>query len=50
MFFKFIKPNFPNSRGQDIIYSIDVVVGKSKLVNIKKFYNSERLRPYYNSF
>ncbi|RLD28266.1 MAG: phosphofructokinase [Bacteroidetes bacterium] len=29
---------------------IDVVVGKSKLVNIKKFYNTERLRPYYNSF
>lgn len=29
---------------------IDVVVGKSKLVNIQKFYNTERLRPYYNSF
>jgi len=29
---------------------IDVVVGKSKLVNIEKFYNTERLRPYYNSF
>jgi 6-phosphofructokinase 1 len=29
---------------------IDVVVGKSKLVNIDKFYNTERLRPYYNSF
>lgn len=29
---------------------IDVVTGKSKLVNIKKFYNTERLRPYYNSF
>ena len=29
---------------------IDVVVGKSKLVNIKKFYNIDRLRPYYNSF
>jgi len=29
---------------------IDVVVGKSKLVNISKFYNTERLRPYYNSF
>ena len=29
---------------------IDVVVGKSKLVNIEKFYNTDRLRPYYNSF
>lgn len=29
---------------------IDVVVGKSKLVNIDKFYNTERLRPEYNSF
>jgi 6-phosphofructokinase 1 len=29
---------------------IDVVIGKSKLVNISKFYNTERLRPYYNSF
>ena len=29
---------------------IDVVVGKSKVVNISKFYNTERLRPYYNSF
>ena len=29
---------------------IDVVVGKSKLVNINKFYNTERLRPFYNSF
>lgn len=29
---------------------IDVVVGKSKVVNIDKFYNTERLRPYYNSF
>lgn len=29
---------------------IDVVVGKSKLVNIEKFYNIERLRPFYNSF
>lgn len=29
---------------------IDVVVGKSKLVNIEKFYNTKRLRPYYNSF
>lgn len=29
---------------------IDVVTGKSKVVNIEKFYNTERLRPYYNSF
>ena len=29
---------------------IDVVVGKSKVVNIEKFYNTERLHPYYNSF
>ena len=29
---------------------IDVVVGQSKLVNIEKFYNTERLRPFYNSF
>jgi ATP-dependent phosphofructokinase / diphosphate-dependent phosphofructokinase len=29
---------------------IDVVTGKSKLVNINKFYNKERLRPFYNSF
>jgi len=29
---------------------IDVVTGKSKVVNIEKFYNTERLRPHYNSF
>ena len=29
---------------------IDVITGKSKVVNIEKFYNTERLRPYYNSF
>ena len=29
---------------------IDVVVGKSKIVNIDKFYNTKRLRPFYNSF
>jgi len=29
---------------------IDVVTGKSKLVNINKFYNTERLCPTYNSF
>jgi 6-phosphofructokinase 1 len=29
---------------------IDVVIGKSKLVNIQKFYYTERLCPNYNSF
>jgi len=29
---------------------IDVVTGKSKLVNIEKFYNTDRLCPTYNSF
>ena len=29
---------------------IDVVTGKSKIVNIDKFYNTKRLRPFYNSF
>lgn len=29
---------------------IDVVTSGSKLVNIKKFYNTERLRPFYKSF
>ncbi len=29
---------------------IDVVTSKSKLINIEKFYNTERLRPYYKSF
>jgi len=29
---------------------IDVVTGKSKIVNIEKFYNTQRLRPFYNSF
>ncbi len=29
---------------------IDVVTGKSKIVNIEKFYSTERLRPFYNSF
>ena len=29
---------------------IDVVVGKSKLVNVEKFYNTERLRPFYHTF
>ncbi len=29
---------------------IDVVTSKSKVINIEKFYNTERLRPYYKSF
>ncbi len=29
---------------------IDVVTGKSKLVNVSKFYNTERLRPFYHTF
>ena len=29
---------------------IDVVTGKSKIVNIEKFYNTDRLCPNYNSF
>jgi len=29
---------------------IDVVTSGSKVVKIEKFYNTERLRPYYNSF
>ncbi len=29
---------------------IDVVISTKKLVNINKFYNTERLRPYYKSF
>lgn len=29
---------------------IDVVVAKKKIVNVKDYYNTERLRPYYHSF
>lgn len=29
---------------------IDVVTSVKKVVNVKKFYNTERLRPFYNSF
>ncbi len=29
---------------------IDVVVSQKKLVNVTKFYNTERLRPFYKSF
>ena len=29
---------------------VEVVVSRKKIVNLKKFYNTERLRPYYKSF
>ncbi len=29
---------------------IDIVTSKKKLVNVERHYNTERLRPYYNSF
>ena len=29
---------------------IDVVVGRSKVVNVEKHYNMERLRPIYHTF
>jgi len=29
---------------------IEIVTSTSKIVNIEKFYNTDRLRPYYNSF
>ncbi len=29
---------------------IDIVTSKKKLVNVSRHYNTERLRPYYNSF
>ncbi len=29
---------------------IDIVTSKKKLVNVNKFYNTERLRPHYNTF
>ncbi len=29
---------------------VDVVTSKSKIVNVEKFYNTDRLRPYYKSF
>jgi len=29
---------------------VEVVVSRKKVVNLKKFYNTERLRPYYKSF
>jgi 6-phosphofructokinase 1 len=29
---------------------IEVVVGSKKVVNLKKYYNTERLRPFYKSF
>ncbi|MCD6115844.1 6-phosphofructokinase [bacterium] len=29
---------------------IEVITSKKKIVNVKRFYNTERLRPYYKSF
>jgi len=29
---------------------IDIVTGRKKFVNVEKYYNTERLRPYYKSF
>ncbi len=29
---------------------IDVVTGRKKVVNVTKYYNTERLRPIYESF
>lgn len=29
---------------------IDVVIGKKKVVDVTKYYNTERLRPFYKSF
>ena len=29
---------------------IDVVTASSKTIDVERFYNSERLRPYYKSF
>ena len=37
-----------NGRYDDM--PIDVVVQKSKLVNVETHYNTDRLRPYYRSF
>lgn len=37
-----------NGRYDDL--PIDVVVSKSKLVDVNKFYNTDRLRPHYKSF
>ena len=36
--------------GRDDNVPIDVVTSKSKVIKIEKFYNTERLRPYYKSF
>ena len=37
-----------NGRYDDV--PIDVVTGSKKVVNLDKYYNIERLRPYYKSF
>ncbi len=40
--------NIRNGRYDDI--PIDVVTSRKKTVDVKKFYNAERLRPFYNRF
>lgn len=37
-----------NGRYDDV--PIDVVVSKKKVVNVSRYYNTDRLRPYYKSF
>jgi len=40
--------NIRNGRYDDV--PMDVVSARKKVVDVKKFYNAERLRPYYNKF
>ena len=40
--------NVRNGRYDDV--PIDVVTSRKKSVDVKKFYNTDRLRPYYNRF
>ncbi len=40
--------NIRNGRYDDV--PMDVVSSRKKVVDVKKFYNAERLRPYYNRF
>jgi len=37
-----------NGRYDDV--PIDVVISQKKVVNVSKYYNTERLRPFYKSF
>lgn len=38
------------SNGRYSNIPIDIVTSRSKVVNVKKHYNTDRLRPFYNSF